>query len=68
MTGNTIYYSLTDWNRAQPVKNFIGTDNYREMNLLWQFAQNQHCPYDGLCNLEFACLQLNFTNPLWHST
>ncbi len=38
------------------------------MNLLWQFAQNQHCLYDGLCNLDFACLQLNFTNPLWHST
>ena len=126
MAGNTIYYSLTDRNRAQPVKNFIGAANYREMfadplmwlslrhnckgtckvcrrtggsawkaprtirrpflaalrdfttsdqrsvesdmNLLWQFAQNQHCPYDGLCSLEFACLQLNFTNPLWHST
>ena len=25
--GNAIYYSLTDWGRAQPVKNFIGAAN-----------------------------------------
>lgn len=38
MAGNTICYNLTDRNRAQPVKNFIGAANYREMfaaPLMW---------------------------------
>ncbi len=38
MAGNTIYYSLTDWGRAQPVKIFIGAANYQEMfadPLMW---------------------------------
>lgn len=35
----SIYYSLTDWDGAQPVKHFIGLANYRDLlfdRLLWQ--------------------------------
>lgn len=35
---NTIYYSLTDWDGAQPIKNFVGLANYRTMwndSLMW---------------------------------
>jgi ABC-type sugar transport system permease subunit len=35
----SIYYSLTDWDGAQPVKRFVGLENYRTLltdPLLWQ--------------------------------
>ncbi len=35
----SIYYSLTDWNGADPVKRFVGFANYRKLlvdPLLWQ--------------------------------
>ena len=35
----SIYYSLTDWNGADPVKRFVGLANYRKLlvdPLLWQ--------------------------------
>jgi len=35
----SIYYSLTDWNGAQPVKHFVGLANYARLlsdHLLWQ--------------------------------
>jgi raffinose/stachyose/melibiose transport system permease protein len=35
----SIYYSLTDWDGAQPVKQFVGLANYQELlgdNLMWQ--------------------------------
>lgn len=35
---NTFYYSLTDWDGAQPIKNFVGLANYRGMfndPLMW---------------------------------
>jgi ABC-type sugar transport system permease subunit len=35
----SIYYSLTDWDGAQPVKEFIGLSNYRTLlsdSLLWE--------------------------------
>ena len=35
---NTIYYSMTDWDGAQPVKNFIGPANFIRMfqdRLMW---------------------------------
>jgi len=35
----SIYYSLTDWDGAQPIKEFIGLSNYRSLlsdSLLWE--------------------------------
>lgn len=35
----SVYYSLTDWDGAQPVKRFVGLQNYRDLlfdDLLWQ--------------------------------
>ena len=35
---NTIYYSMTDWDGAQPVKNFVGLANFSRMfqdRLMW---------------------------------
>lgn len=35
----SVYYSLTDWDGAQPVKRFVGLQNYQELlfdDLLWQ--------------------------------
>lgn len=39
----SIYLSFTDWNGADPVKNFVGLENYRNLwsdSLLWQSLQN----------------------------
>jgi ABC-type sugar transport system permease subunit len=39
----SIYLSFTDWNGAQPVKNFIGLENYRQLfedSLLWKSLQH----------------------------
>jgi ABC-type sugar transport system permease subunit len=39
----SIYLSFTDWNGAEPVKNFIGLENYRNLltdNLLWKSLRN----------------------------
>lgn len=36
---DSVYYSLTDWDGAQPVKNFVGLANYQKLltdTLLWQ--------------------------------
>src|SRR5829696_7271081 len=35
----SIYYSLTDWDGAQPVKRFVGLANYQQLlndDLMWQ--------------------------------
>ncbi|MCE7987620.1 MAG: sugar ABC transporter permease [Caldilinea sp. CFX5] len=35
----SVYYSLTDWDGAQPVKRFVGLQNYQDLlfdDLLWQ--------------------------------
>ncbi len=40
---NTIYYSLTDWDGAQPVKNFVGLANFSRMfqdPLMWKSLQH----------------------------
>lgn len=40
---NSIYLSFTDWNGAQPVKNFVGLANYRQLfddSLLWKSLRN----------------------------
>lgn len=39
----SIYLSFTDWNGAQPVKNFVGLENYRQLlrdSLLWKTLQH----------------------------
>jgi ABC-type sugar transport system permease subunit len=39
----SIYLSFTDWNGAEPVKNFIGLENYRNLltdSLLWKSLRN----------------------------
>lgn len=39
----SIYLSFTDWNGAEPVKNFIGLENYRQLwsdSLLWKSLQH----------------------------
>lgn len=39
----SIYLSFTDWNGAEPVKNFIGLENYRNLltdRLLWKSLRN----------------------------
>lgn len=39
----SIYLSFTDWNGAEPVMNFVGLENYRQLgsdSLLWQSLQN----------------------------
>ena len=40
---NSIYYSLTSWNGAQPVKEFVGLANYTRLltdSLMWQSLQH----------------------------
>lgn len=39
----SIYLSFTDWNGAEPVKNFVGLENYRRLwsdKLLWRSLQH----------------------------
>ena len=39
----SIYLSFTDWNGAEPVKNFVGLENYRNLfsdSLLWKSLQH----------------------------
>ena len=40
---NSIYYSLTSWNGAQPVKEYVGLVNYTRLltdSLMWQSLQH----------------------------
>src|SRR5262245_13248321 len=40
---NSIYYSLTSWNGAQPVKEYVGLANYAKLltdSLMWESLQH----------------------------
>ena len=64
---NTIYYSLTDWDGAQPVKNFIGLANYRDMfadPLMW-LSLRHNLIWIALGTLTPVVIGLVLANLVW---
>lgn len=64
---NTIYYSLTDWDGAQPAKNFVGLANYREMwgdSLMW-LSLRHNLIWIALGTLTPVVIGLVLANLVW---
>ena len=64
---NTIYYSLTDWDGAQPIKNFVGLANYRTMwndSLMW-LSLRHNLIWIALGTLTPVVIGLILANLIW---